>query len=390
MGNIVLFNTNGSYGTPKRFLHELGEAFKALGKTPVLLDLESSQSPACLKKLFNEPREFVFSFNGYSLFFKLDDKTLHEALGVPLVAMCIDNPSRFRSRFSQKVQDLIVTCVDSVLVESMGKKLPPSGAVELLFHGACDLVEEPYVEQERNIDVLFAGSYWDPDLFLALWKEFSPRQQLLLSDITSYVLSHSGVSIEQAWQKVMLAQPNLSDFYPYIVDLRLLQLAEYYVGSIRRRDCLNMLADAGISVMLYGRGWEAHPAAKRHHLCGEVTFPDLMRLMRRTKVVLNIQPPFTVGSHERPLTAMLQKAAVISDGNAFFEQQFESGKHLLFYDWNHLPNLCDQIVHLLQNSDERASLGESAHEEVRSKHLWQHRAEQILKIVDAYQKSSHE
>jgi hypothetical protein len=205
----------------------------------------------------------------------------------------------------------------------------------------------------------------------------------LLEAFIAHAKERRGEPLQQVWEDFASLR-HLSELTKIIAYSTIFPLAEIYLRNLLRKEVLCVLGNAGIAVDLYGVGWRDHPLMHKHRLCGFLDYRDLMRQMRKTKIVLNINPPFTQGSHERPLTAMLQKALVITDHNPFFATQFREGEHLCTYNLQQLDALPSIINTLLTCPQRCREIGEQAYQEALRSHTWQVRAEKILAILHRY------
>ena len=151
---------------------------------------------------------------------------------------------------------------------------------------------------------------------------------------------------------------------------------EPYLKGVRRRDFVHALTARGITATLVGEGWETHGDADSHQLLGSKSFAEVAALYSRARVVVHIAA--TSDSHERPLTAMLQGAAVVCETSPFFQQHFDDSMLLQFPRGN-VVQAADRVVELLGAPTRCEALGAAGKAAVAAAHTWRHRG---LEVAD--------
>ena len=99
---------------------------------------------------------------------------------------------------------------------------------------------------------------------------------------------------------------------------------------------------------------------------------------------LEIDANFAYGSHERPLTAMLNHVPVIASDNKYYHDHFEVGKEIMLYSPNDRYDLSEKLSALLKASDKLQDISEAGYSAVIKKHTYLQMTEQILSLVDTY------
>jgi len=102
-------------------------------------------------------------------------------------------------------------------------------------------------------------------------------------------------------------------------------------------------------------------------------------MLGQSQIVLNILPNYVEGSHERLLTGMLTGALGLTDANVFSQKHFVQGEDILSFDWNHLEELPDMLMDVMDKPLKLEEIAMSGQEKVRQGHTWKHRLELIIK-----------
>ncbi len=181
----------------------------------------------------------------------------------------------------------LVGCVDQTHLPIVSRYFD---ATPFFFpHAGCCLEGPGDPHAHRDIDILFTGSFEDP----------------------------------RCYQPVPCGEP--SDLAHARTLFHLHNRHERYS---RREAVLRTLADAGLTVDIFGNGWEALPVPHRFH--GPVPFREALALYRRAKIVLHICPGFPGGSHERVYSAQMAGAAVATDADQIAALLKEEGRRTAF------------------------------------------------------------
>ncbi len=89
------------------------------------------------------------------------------------------------------------------------------------------------------------------------------------------------------------------------------------------------------------------------------------------------------GLTERILNGMLCQSAVLSDTSTRLEEEFVDGKDILLFPLTQIASLPNRIKRLLAAPEQLQEIAENGYKKALEKHLWIHRAMQLLDIIDA-------
>ncbi len=382
MGRIVLYKGQSQYDVLRVFTDQLAEAFRLLQQETVVVDLIAADAEEQLKKAFAQPCDFVFSFNGIGIDFKLGEKSLYDALGTVFVFSLVDDPLHHIPRLEAPCNNLLVTCVDRYHTNIM-PYLNQYRTFGFLPHGGC-VLKEDHKEAKRENDIIFSGSYGEPEEYRQTWKDYPIVLKKILEDTIEHALCTEQQPLAAAVQEVITARNLYLDPHLSKKLLPILPLADRYLRMKRRKECLEVLAKAGFKVKIYGNGWDKADFAKNFEVYPAINFNDLLKIIARSKIVLNIVPSFVEGSHERVFTAMLNGAVAVTDRNTYYEKEFAEDKNIVMYSWGRLNELPDKIYDLLKNEEKRERIAEAGYKEATKKHTWTVRALSIIQMVEAF------
>lgn len=139
------------------------------------------------------------------------------------------------------------------------------------------------------------------------------------------------------------------------------------------------------SIELYGPGWERHDAF-RPYWRGVIDSADgLSSVYGRSRINL-ANNTHGIGLHSRTLECMAVGGFIFMHGSPHDTKpggmltSFEPGVHYGVYA---LENIGEEARRWLQDEPRRVAAGVRAAQVVREKHLWRHRAEQILRDLNS-------
>jgi len=157
-------------------------------------------------------------------------------------------------------------------------------------------------------------------------------------------------------------------------------LARDYPRAMDRAALVQNVLALSKSVELYGRGWESYEEFKPYH-CGVLATPmELARVYVRSRINL-ANNTHGLGLHARTLECMATGGFILiheSPNDAKpggMLTSFESDVH---YGAFKPETLQETALRWLKDSERRKRAGASAAKVVREKHLWCHRAEQLV------------
>ena len=91
------------------------------------------------------------------------------------------------------------------------------------------------------------------------------------------------------------------------------------------RECtVRLLAEAGVSIELYGTGWEECDfiTSSDVHFGGRISADDVVKKMHDAKIVLSTMTWFKDGTHDRVFNGMLSGAVALTDTSIYMKENF--------------------------------------------------------------------
>jgi glycosyltransferase involved in cell wall biosynthesis len=163
------------------------------------------------------------------------------------------------------------------------------------------------------------------------------------------------------------------------------------VKHIKRLKLVQALLDNGITIHLFGGGWEdtgvtEHPNCVYH---GVISGEASRAVLECSKILINIMPHYSLESaHDRIFSSMSRGALCMTDATDYLREMFTEGEDIVFYDNDNLDGLAGKIRYYLAHEDERLRITVNAFENVRARHTWVNRAEDMISMYEEF-KNQH-
>lgn len=154
--------------------------------------------------------------------------------------------------------------------------------------------------------------------------------------------------------------------YPYIATLKKHDLC--FIGHINSENRIEAL----------DRMFKAFP----NFFYGQRLFEDAADKYRESKVCFNISIKDDINM--RCFEVMSTKSFLLTNRIPTMSELFEDGKHLVMYD--SVEDAIEKANYYLSHDEEREKIAEAGFQEVRAKHTFRHRAEQVLRVTGLWEK----
>ena len=388
---VVLFKGVSAYGATRTFIDEAAAAFERRGYEASIIDvLPGMDLPAALRAEAEAgPIALAYSFVILGEFRDGDGRSIGQMLDAPHVLHHVDYPLTHIGRLNGASPDTAVLVIDETHVEAIVSTL---GADRFAYVGFCPHAasgepapEAPDAEAfaaERDIPILFAGTFYKAET--PPWANAPAQTRVVFDTALEIALSQEFVPALAAFDQALAAQgidPRRSEM---ATARQSANLVHEQVRGHRRFELLKAAAKARLPLHIYGKGYESQLYRfKNVTYGGEVSLTEITQLMRRSRVVLNVNANFGAGSHERPLSAMLAGAAAASDHSRFYANAFDEGRDIALYRWMALPEGLEAIDALARDPEACFAMARAGRAKALAGHCWDHRVDVILAAAAA-------
>jgi glycosyltransferase involved in cell wall biosynthesis len=266
----------------------------------------------------------------------------------------------------------VVVCSDRNHVKYVERFYPNAHQSFFLPTGGEELSGKSV--RERTIDVLFIGSY----------KYHSEYDYDALDEqVMDYLITHPTETFEQAVEvSLKQTQPDMTDaVLKEAIERR--RFVDTNLSAMYRVEILRVLVENGVTVTVYGNGWEnTELYGNPHFLCHPpVSFEEGLALMGKSKIVLNQMAWFKDGASERIFNAMLQGAVSVTDDSIYLREILKDGEDVVFYSLSELERLPVLVSDLLRHPDRMRQIADAGYRTAKEGHTWEHRAGQLAEMM---------
>lgn len=333
----------------------------------------------------------VISMNNIGMHLEFEDGlNIWDQYQIPFYNILMDHPFHYKAALDRAPEQMILLCMDRNHVEYVKRFFPnikrvaffPHAGIELQKKDAAYAGESCYVPiEERKIDVLYAGGLSRyaaegliPDLgSIREFDAFELVKNALEKLINNPELTTEYV-IEQCLQEINF-KINDKKLGETIAELRFL---DALAVSFYREQAVRILAENGVTVTIFGVGWDRCEWESPNVVYAGVTSPaQILELMNQSKIVLNTMTWFKQGAHDRIFNGMLAGAAVVSDRSEYVEEIFTKQKQLQLFSLDGIKELPEIVQSLLQHPRVAQDMADCGYEETRRRHMWINRLQDI-------------
>lgn len=336
-----------------------------------------------LKAFLLEPVTAVISFNNIGLHLELEDgENIWDRYQVPFYNVMMDHPFHYKKALDSAPEQMILLCMDWNHMEYVKRFFPHIQKVEFFPHAGIEVPAKANLRMnERKIDVLYAGGLSRsaaegliPDLGKIVEFDAFALVQRALERLISEPDNTTELVIEQCLGDMNLRFNN-EELGAIISELR---FVDAFAVSFYREQMIRILVENGITVTVFGTGWNRceweHPNLVYG---GELPPSQILELMKQSKIVLNTMTWFKRGAHDRIFNGMLAGAAVVSDSSAYLQEHFTNGHELRMFSLKDMRGLLDTVEDLLEHTEEAQRMADCGYQVAFQEHRWKNRLQEI-------------
>lgn len=339
-----------------------------------------------LKAFLIRPVTAVLSFNNVGLHLELEgDRNVWDQFGIPFYNIMMDHPFHYKKALDTAPKQMILLCMDKNHVEYVRRFFPNIKKTEFFPHAGIERGGNFIPVAQRKIDVLYAGGLSRyaaegliPDLgSIDAFDAFALVKRALERLIMQPELTTEAV-IEDCLKEIKLEFDD-KELGKLIAELRFL---DSFAVSYYRELFVRTLAENGVTVTVFGAGWDRCEWDSDNLIYGGVIPPEqILELMRQSKIVLNTMTWFKRGAHDRIFNGMLAKAAVVSDTSEYLEEHFLNRNQMYFFALNEAQKMAETVKDLLEHPHLAQDAAERGYETARGQHMWRNRLNNISAIA---------
>lgn len=369
------------------YLYFAGSLADALTKAGHHVEIFSSeQEPlTAMERFIGRSFDAVFDFNSELPRLKMeDDSYFLDQIQAPFYDILLDHPLYHHDTLKQKISDFHVLCLDENHKNYVKACYPHIISAGLFPVTGDDIAPMDSSYPQKELDVLFSGTYTD-------YREIEDSIKTcpsFLGDLTKKLITlmqeQPTLSQEEA---LRLLLPSLEEAEiieeTFPLHMQACFLCDSYLRAYKREQLLLYLAKHDVPLTLCGNGFRKSPLAEFSHIqiIDDINFSDTFSLFRRSKITLNLLPEFKNGTHDRIYSSLLNHSLCLTDSSPLLEKQFKNGRDLIFYEYQNLDKLTEQVFDLLNDKSRLAEISQNGYFQTKENHSWQARAAYLLSVL---------
>ncbi len=372
---ILVFQSRRlSYGSSWCFMEMFGRGMRQCGVSVKFFALgeDITGQERELRALTREHFDGIFDMNSRLVHVMLDERYYLDYFDAPFFHWIVDHPMHVHASLRIPLRQYRVICLDRYHKEYIERYYPHIEKVYVLafagipaseFTGECT---GAVPMRRREYDVLFPGTYMSSAYYKKQMIDISDFQCEAAERILSEYRLGSRKPIDE------LFAGEVSGRELFAIQMHHARLIDRYIRAWYRESVLNALLGAGIRVDVAGAHWEAFrpEAGGDLHIHPPCSYPDQLMMLEQSRMVLNVQPLFMDGVHDRVVNAMANRSVALTDHCEFIERNFVDGRDLVLFDRNDPQEAASQILELLHAEDRLEEIAASAHGQVDARHSW--------------------
>ncbi|WP_458121130.1 glycosyltransferase family protein [Paenibacillus sp. Z6-24] len=386
---IIMYKGQSQYDVLRYFVDDLAEGFREYNYDVIIIDLVKGKQ--ALIELFEILQEgqvfFIFSFNGIGSDITLSEgRRLHEQIDIPFFSFFVDHPiyhvQRLRKQDkSSKNNQHMYSFLDFNQATFAKDHLMNSSTAIALPHAASH-INGPDLElkavKDREIDMFMPGGYGDPEETREMWKDWSSPLANMMEQVIECALAYPSHTLQQSFEQVLSSKGFLFDTFYNDKSYEFLRIADTYLRRRFRHDLVLALKNENIFVA--GNGWEKFKNAKQKiRISPALPYPEMLRTMQNSKLVVNAFSTYNQYSHERVFDTAAAGAVSMTLPSPYFENTFKAGENILFF--KDIEDAAQVASKSLAAPDSLQNIADNGRSLVLTGHQWRHRAANILEAV---------
>ncbi|MEE1100775.1 MAG: FkbM family methyltransferase [Agathobacter sp.] len=380
VNKIVMGTGVSQYGVLNNFTERLAEGFRKCGVKVDIVDLnELEQSDSYIKC---DEYDMFFSFN--SLFTEPGIELITNNKNVLIWSYMVDHPYSLDTQMLENRRYHIVSCVDRKHVKYLDEFYYNNQWRCFMPHGGTVLDNDITPLKENDVSILGSIQVEVIDEFKKKTSEVNDIMRRIICNIVDLLIYDNTQTLDGALKNELMHYEIELQEEEFRILVGELNYIDAYVRLNKRVNVVKFLVDNGIAVHVYGKGWKELNISDSENLFihDMVEYEQALEIISKSKIVVNIMPLFTDGSHERVLDTMGQKTICFSDKSIFLEENFEDEREIFFYSMQNLPELVNKVKKVLACQYDVEGIIKRAYQKVCSFHTWDKRAQEVLDFVN--------
>ncbi len=372
------------------FLDRMEEALEERGIEAVRLSLSMDSSGITgeeglkqLEECLSDRFDAVIDINSELPYLVMEDNEPYlNRMGAPFFNYILDHPLYHHPGLSFNIKDYHAIAIDRAHKAYMEKYYPNIRTVTYLPVAGT----EPFIrkeEGERRIPLLFTGTYLPervPFSELAALGEETESLGMTLTEEWDPVKE----PMEDALERLIISRGEEVQKKDFPVLMNRLYPVDRIMRNRLRLRVLRKVAKSGVEIVIYGEGWEETDLRGYANvtLKEAVTIGRTFDIMGDSEAVLDINPLFTAGIHDRVTSTLACSALSVTTMSKTADPGLKDKEHVIYMD----PSNEDSIEEALMTYQSltpagRKEISMAGHEAYKHRYSWAHHAKMLEDVI---------
>ncbi|MFW2555524.1 glycosyltransferase [Aliarcobacter butzleri] len=389
--NILVYKDEWAYSVVNLFVDNTIYFLKKKGHIVTIIDANSSDAIKDLLDIFNtQVVDLVINFGKATNPILNDGRPLYDAANTTLLAVYVDHPAHHIPSLTENIKNFLCCFNDKQHVDYVNEILPnhhkiafflPHGGLKKTFEEDNQIKNLEEYKKQKSIDIVFAGTF--NKNITKKWEDIIDYPKYILDEVSEILIHDDYASVHKTFNQVCTKYGiKFSTFGKVQLPSTLVEIIGY-VRSVKRVESIKKIAKSGLNITICGNGWESFVKEHKNiNYIGALNIKENLELIKKAKVLINVTPNFTDGSHERVFTGMLNNTVVFSDKSRYYNEFFEDEKNILYYSFNSLDEDIEKLKNILKDDKKLYEISQNAYEIANKHHTWENRVDTMLEMVN--------
>lgn len=390
MKKIVMFD--GEIETQQYFTYQMRKEFQRLGHEVYTFNLsKTSESLTGLMRFVERGNTALVCFNFHGItpgdifLDEQDGSWFWDGIDCTCYNIVVDHPFYYHRFLDMAPKRYVHISIDRKHDAYMQKYFPEKLRIPFLPLAGTEYHPEGYLPvSERKTDIVFTGNYSAPHKFDKYIKRLGVEYEVFYRGILEELIAHPERTLEDVAEKHIrreIPEVTKEELKETMGNLIFLDL---YVRSYVRGKAVQVLADAGLKVEVYGDGWDelecAHP---ENIIDGQgVNSETCLQKISGAKISLNVMPWFKDGAHDRVFNTLLNGALLLSDDSIYLREILKDGENCILYNLENIEQMPERVKAILADEEKMQQMIDRGYEMAKSAHTWAHRADFLSDLIE--------
>ncbi len=393
MKKIIMFD--GEIETQQYFTYRMREEFEKLGHEVYTFNLsKTGESLTGLMRFVEKGNTAVVCFNFHGItpgdifYDERDGSWFWDDLKITCYNIVVDHPFYYHRFLETAPKRYVHISIDRKHDAYMQRYFPYKLRIPFLPLAGTEYHPEGYLPvSERKTDIVFTGNYSAPHKFDKYINRLGDEYAAFYQGIIDELLEYPDRTLED------VAEKHIRREIPEVTEDELREtmgnmiFLDLYVRSYFRGKAVQVLADAGLKVEVFGGGWEDLECAHPENIINgsSVNSEVCLRKISEAKVSLNVMPWFKDGAHDRVFNTMLNGALLVTDGSIYLREILKDGENCILYDLKDMEQMPGRVKALLADEERLQQVIDKGYETAKRGHTWAHRADFLSRLIEDHE-----